>query len=216
VTQELQQLTRSRGQAVEASKPNALPPSRYRNVPARIALAAATLIGAFGMSYYFLKDDLFANKVKRTAGVTRQTSIQKQYALAIVENDLNHWLAVSENFPACDKISTDYGLKAKLQTARLLIEGKNYLMAAEVLMSVLKSDYTEEAIPAIAKIEMGYVTGRMMIKEIRHNYYEDAASTLSVMEDRKKRLVLDALPSNVREEWGRNAPSESNDVKSSD
>jgi len=210
VTQELQRL----------SKPSVLSTptitSKSKWMIHRFVLATSALIVGFLFTYYFMREDLFANQVKTTAGVTHQGTIQRQYALALIENDLKHWLAVSENFPPTDNVSKDYAAKAKLQIARLAIEGENFTSAVQTLMSVLDSEYTEPAIPVIATIELGYLSNKLLSNNMWPKAYQEAASKLALMDADKQKLVTDSLPRQVKEEWGREDSRRQNEGKSPD
>lgn len=210
VTQELQKLTKTSVLSSESIT------SKSKWMIHRAVLATSALIIGFLTTYYLFREDLFANQVKTTAGVTRQNTIQRQYALALIENNLKHWLAVSENFPPTDSVSKDYAAKAKLQMARLAIEGGNFTSAVDTLVSVLDSEYTEPAIPVIATIELGYVSNKLIGNRMWPKLYEDAASKLALMEEDKQKLVTDSLPRQVKEEWGREDSRRQNEGKTLD
>ncbi len=210
VTQELQKLTKN-STSTEDRKP-----SRAALIGRKIAFAVGAILIGFLSTYYLIRDDLFSNQIRTTAVVQRQSTIQRQYALALIENDLKHWKAVSEFFPPTDANSRDYALKSQLQMARLFIEGENYLLAAETLFRVLQSPYTEPAIPTIATIEMGYLSNRLTGERFRPNFYNEAAGQLALLEPNKQKLVKEALPRRVREEWDRNDVSLQGNSKSQD
>jgi predicted negative regulator of RcsB-dependent stress response len=209
VTQELQKLTKP-------SAANATISSNSKWMIHRLVLATSAMILGFLFTYYFFREDLFANQVKTTAGVTHQSTIQRQYALALIENDPKHWLAVSENFPPTDSVSKDYAAKAKLQLARLAIEGGNFTSAVDTLISVLDSEYTEPAIPVIATIELGFVSNKLIGNRMWQKLYEDAASKLALMDRDKQKLVTDSLPRQVKEEWGREDSRRQSENKSAE
>ncbi|MCY2982889.1 MAG: serine/threonine-protein kinase [Planctomycetota bacterium] len=210
-TQELQKLAKPSAVFI-----NETLTSKSKWVMHRFVLAASALILGFLSAYYFFREDLFANQVKTTAGVTHQSTIQRQYALALIENNLKHWLAVSENFPPTDNASKDYAAKAKLQIARLAIEGGNFTSAVDTLISVLDSECTEPAIPVIATIELGYVSNKLIGNRMWPKLYEDAASKLALLEEDKQKLVTDSLPRQVKEEWGREDNRRQNEARTSD
>ena len=198
VTQELQKLARN------SVLPKVIQPSPATVIGKKIAIAVGAIIVGFLSTYYLIRDDLFSNQIRNTAAVQHQTTVQRQYALALIENDLKHWKAVYENFPPTDATTRDYALKAQLQMARLFIEGEKYDLAAETLFRVLQSPYTELAIPTIATIEMGYLSNRLTGEMFRPNFYDEAAGQLALLEPSKQKLIKEALPRRVREEWDRN------------
>ena len=198
VTQELQKLAKKSTLADDRK------PSLAVMIGKRIAFAVGAVLVGLLSTYYLIREDLFSNQIKTTAIVQHQSTIQRQYALALIENDLKHWMAVSEYFPPTDATSRDYSLKSQLQMARLFIEGENYLAAAETLFRVLQSPYTEPVIPTIATIEMGYLSNKLTGERFRPNFYNEAASKLALLEKRQEELVKEALPNRVREEWDRN------------
>jgi len=197
VTQELQKLIRGKPQS-QASNP-----SRGISIGSKLAIAAGAVLIGFLTTFYWVQDDLLANQVRTTAAVPRQSTIQRQYALALIENDIKHWEAVWKNFPPTDGTSRDYALKAQLQIARKFIEVENYPAAGKMLLEVLKSDCTEPAIPVIAKIEMGYINNRLMGEMFRPKFYEEAVSEMAVLDKVKQELVKESLPTRVKEEWDR-------------
>ena len=208
VTQELQRLAKLSVVSIAAIN------TKSKWMIHRVVLATSAMILGFLSTYYFLREDLFANQVKATAGVTHQSTVQRQYALALIENDLKHWLAVSENFPPTDGTSRDYAAKAKLQIARLAIEGGNFTSAVDTLLSVLNSEFTEPAIPVIATIELGYASNKLIGNRMWPQLYKDAASKLALLDADKQKLVTDCLPRQVREEWGREDSRRQSEEKS--
>ena len=197
VTQELQKLTRDKARSVVTNPP------RGKRIGRKLAIAAGSVLFGFVTTYFLFRHDLFANQVRTTSPVPRQSTIQRQYALALIENDITHWEAVSKNFPPTDGTSRDYGLKAQLQIARLYLASENYFAAEKTLLEVLKSDYTEPAIPVIATIEMGYISNRHSGELFRPNFYDEAVSKMAVLDKVKQELVKDSLPIRVKEEWDR-------------
>ena len=120
--------------------------------------------------------------------------------MALIENDLKHWKAVSEFFPPVDPISRNYELKAKLQTARFLIEGENYSLAAKFVSGILDSQYADDVILTIAEIEMGYLSNRVGDKSaIKH--YKVAAGRMENLAIEKQKLIKESLPKDVRVAW---------------
>ena len=213
VTQELQKLTRGRPISVESK------PSRGNAIAGKLAIAAGAILVGFLVTYYLVRDDLYANQIRTTAAVARQSTIQRQFALALIENDLQHWEAVWKNFPPTDGTSRDYALKAQLQIARLYIVGENYFAAGKILNEVMKSDCTEPAIPVIATIEMGYLSNRQAGEFSRPNVYDEAVSKMAVLDKAKQELVRESLPPRVREEWNRENASrmrQANETKATD
>lgn len=192
VTQELQKL--SRNNSVSKNRK----PSRLIVVGRRIVFAVLAVLVGFLLTTYFLRDDLLENQVTSTAGVIRQSTIERQFALALIENDLKHWKAVSDNFPSKDPMSLSYELKAKLQTARLLIEHQKYPQALEAVRSVLDAK-SEGVIRAIASIEMGYLKGRVLGERLSN--YDDAISQMALLDTEKQKIVEESLPKNVLSAW---------------
>jgi serine/threonine-protein kinase len=152
-------------------------------------------------SFSLLRMDLFANQSSSTAGVTRESSIQRQYATALLENDLKNWNAVSEFFPPTDAISRNYYLKAQLQIARLRIEGEDYAAAARNLLTVIDSPYADEVLRTVARIQYGWTQQRLRRAGQRNEWYERAMRDLSTMVPEKQKLIREALHSRVRAEW---------------
>ena len=197
VTQELQKLTKK--SAISKIRK----PSFAKTIFLRTVLAVGPILIGFLLTYYQLQDDLFSNQVKTTPGVQKQSTIQRQYALALIENDLKHWEAVSKFFQPVEAISRNYELKAKLQMARLLIEGENYSLAAKLASSVLESDTSDAVILAIAGIEMGYLSSSNRTTGYKSPsfYYDSAASKMALLESDKQKLIKEVLPKNVRSSW---------------
>jgi len=145
-------------------------------------------------------------EARTTASVLRQPTIQRQYALALIENDLQHWKGVSDYFPGKDAITRNYELKAELQIARLAIEGENYKMASGSLSKVINSQFADDVLRTIARIEMGYVANKLVGQLKSNEFYNDAGRDMKIMQATpdKRRLIRESLPNRVREEWDRN------------
>ena len=195
VTQELQKLTKKSTLSESKKK------SFAKSVGLKLAVAIGSILVGFLLTYYQFQEDLFLNQVRTTAGVEPKNSIQRQYALALIENDLNHWEAVSKFFPPVEAISRNYELKAKLQKVRLLIEGEDYPLAAETASIVLDSETSDAVILVIAGIEMGYLSNRVKGYKPAAFYYEGVASKYSLLESEKQKLIRDVLPKNVKTSW---------------
>ena len=202
VTQELQKLVKRSvaGQSKKGSNAKA------------IGIKSAFLVGAtlmgFMLTTFLVHDDLLANQSKRPAGVPQQATIQRQYALAMLNNDILHWKRVSEYFPPTDGIRHIYALKSKLQIARLHIETKNYDDAAKTLLDhVIPSQHAEPVILTIALIELGYLGKKIPGEKFRPDFYEKAVSEFAQLDQESQKLVRDSLPSVVREDWDRKALS---------
>jgi serine/threonine-protein kinase len=169
--------------------------------PAAVVLAA---IFAFAVANGFFKRDLFHSQAT-IAGVKRQSTIQKQYAMALLENDLMHWQAVSEYFPPKDAVSWNYFLKSQLQIARKQLEGENYTKAVESVRKVLEANYqgTDIVLLTIARIEMGWLAKRTAMSTSSETFFQAAERDLSTLGDQqdKRKLILDSLPNRVRLEW---------------
>ncbi|MCY3007263.1 MAG: serine/threonine-protein kinase [Planctomycetota bacterium] len=165
-------------------------------VPLVLTSALAFLLG---------RVDPFAHQSTSTAGVVRESSIQRQFALALVENNLKHWNAVSEFFPPTDALSRNYYLKSQIQIARLRIEGDDLPGAEPNLRTVIESPYSDELLRCIARIELGWIQQRGQRQpsgeEIRNENYARAMREMSTMIPEKQRLIRDALPARVRAEW---------------
>lgn len=192
VTQELQKL--SKNNTVSKNQT----PSRLMVVGSRIAIATGAILIGFVLTTYLLRDDLFENHVKSTIGVVPQSTIERQFALALVENDLKHWKAVSENFRAKDPMTLSYELKANLQIARLQIERENYPEAMKAVRSVLDAK-SDGVLRAIAAIEMGYLKSRQTGGQPSN--FDDAISQMALLDTEKQKVVEDSLPRNVLTAW---------------
>lgn len=153
------------------------------------------------VSFSLLRLDLFANQASSTVGVTRESSIQRQYATALLENDLKNWNAVSEFFPPKDAISRNYYLKTQLQIARLRIEGEDYAAAARNLLTVIDSPYSDDVLRTVARIQYGWTQQRLRRAGQRNEWYERAMRDMSTMVPEKQKLIREALHSRVRTEW---------------
>lgn len=163
-------------------------------------LALPLLVGGF-LTFLTLRTDLFANQKSTTAGVPRESSIQRQYAKALMENDLKHWNAVSEHFPPTDALSRNYQLKTELQIARLRIEGEDYSAAEMCVRRVLNSPYADEVLTTLARIELAWLTSRGRRDAVSNEHYERAIRDFSLMVEDKQRLIRDSLPAKIRTEW---------------
>lgn len=163
------------------------------------------LVLSSALSFTLARVDPFANQSTSTAGVIRETSVQRQFALALVENNLKHWNAVSEFFPPTDALSRNYYLKSQIQIARLRIEGDDLPGAEPNLRTVIDSPYSDELLRCIARIELGWIQQRGQRQpageEIRNENYARAMREMSTMIPEKQRLIRDALPARVRAEW---------------
>ncbi len=195
VTQELQKLTKKSTLSESKKK------SFAKSVGPKLAVAIGSILVGFLLTYYQFQEDLFSNQVRTTAGVRKENTIQRQYALALIENDLSHWEAVSKFFPPAEAISRNYELKAKLQIVRLLIEGEDYPLAAKTASSVLDSETSDAVILVIAGIEMGYLSNRVTGYKPAAFYYDSVASKYSLLESEKQKLIRDLLPKNVKTSW---------------
>ncbi|MFN6129715.1 MAG: serine/threonine-protein kinase [Planctomycetota bacterium] len=164
------------------------------------ALLIPLLVGA-AASFALFRTELFANQRSTTAGVIRESSIQRQFAKAILENDLKHWNAVSEYFPPTDPVSRNYQLKSDLQIARLRLEGEDYAGAESALRRVLNSPDADDVLTMIARIELGWVVRRDRRDSDTNEHYDRAMRDWSLMIADKQRLIRDALPAKVRTEW---------------
>jgi len=153
------------------------------------------------LAFFLLRLDLFSNQKATTAGVPREPSIQRQYSVAILENNLKNWNAVSEYFPPSDAISRNYQLKADLQIARLRIEGEDYANAEMNLRRVMNSPYADDVLRTIAGIEMGWVMQRGRRDGGSNEYYDRAVRDSSAMVAEKQKMIRDALPAKIRSEW---------------
>ena len=153
------------------------------------------------MSFSLLRLDLFANQSSSTAGVNRESSIQRQYATALLENDLKNWNAISEFFPPTDAVSRNYYLKSQLQIARLRIEGEDYQAASRTLLTIIDSPYADDVLRTVARIEFGWIQQRLKRAGLRNEWYDRAMRDLSTMVPEKQKLIREALPSRVRTDW---------------
>jgi eukaryotic-like serine/threonine-protein kinase len=199
ITQQLQKLTRN----------GASQPSRRVAMNGwfrKGAIVAACILTGFGTALVSTQRDPLSVYAATTAGVSRQSTIQRQYALALVENDPKHWRAVSEFFPGKDPITRNYELKCWLQLARLGIEGENYKMASDFLMRVIDSQYADDVMRTTARIEMGFVSNKVLGSLKPIEFYDAAARDMQIMQgnSEKTRLIRESLPPRVREEWERN------------
>ena len=197
ITQQLQKLARHGTTAAVAA-------TQARSILWKVA----TVVGSIGFglfaTLYATQQDFLSMEAATTAGVVKQSTIQRQYALALIENDLKHWRAVSEFFPARDPVSRNYELKAELQIARWAIEGENYKMAEEPLNRVIESP--ESVFRTIALIEMGYVTNKLAGSTAASTFYDLAIRDMKNLEEvpARKKLVMDSLPNRVKQEYERN------------
>ena len=163
------------------------------------------LLLSCGLGYAVLKFDPFAHQSTSTAGVSRESSIQRQYALALVENNLKHWNAVSEFFPPNDPTSRNYYLKSQLQIARLRFEGEDFAAAESNLRTVIDSPYADEILRTIARIELGWIKQRgrrqPMGDELSNEHFARAIRDMSTLVPEKQRIIRESLPPKVRAEW---------------
>jgi serine/threonine-protein kinase len=166
-----------------------------------LAWCILPLLGTSLLSFSLLRLDLFANQASSTAGVTRESSIQRQYATALLENDLKNWNAISEFFPPTDAVSRNYYLKSQLQIARLRIEGEDYQAASRTLLTIIDSPYADDVLRTVARIEFGWIQQRLKRAGLRNEWYERAMRDLSTMVPEKQKLIREALPSRVRTDW---------------
>ncbi|MFO0011826.1 MAG: serine/threonine-protein kinase [Planctomycetota bacterium] len=167
----------------------------------KAAILILPLLGAMAASFALLRVDLFATQQSTTAGVVRESSIQRQYAKALLENDVKHWNAVSEYFPPTDAISRNYQLKTELQISRLRIEGEDFTGAELALRRVLNSPHSDDVLNTIARIELGWIVNRERRDSAMNEHYERALRDWSLMVADKQRMIRDALPAKVRTEW---------------
>ncbi len=199
-TQALQQLA-IQGQRGGTSS---APKRKFRGLIAKSIAMLALGAVAFGVVYSTNKKPLYRREVPISA-VVRQSSIEKQFALALVQNDILHFRAVSENFPPTDAISRNYRIKAELQIARKQIEGEKYIGAEETLRRVITADQPEKDIVlmTIARIELAWVCDMLKKTGEAQSLYDEASRDIRTLEEdsEKYRLILDALPSRVKLEW---------------
>ncbi|MFN6139510.1 MAG: serine/threonine-protein kinase [Planctomycetota bacterium] len=157
------------------------------------------------LSYTLARVDLFSRQTTTTAGVLRESTIERQYALALSENNLKNWTAVSEYFPPTDAVSRSYFLKSQLQIARLRLEGDDFAAAESSLRVVVDSPYSDEIMRTIAHIELGWIQQRLrrqtIDEEINNESYNRAVREMSILIPEKQRTIRDALPPKVRAEW---------------
>lgn len=196
-TQELQMLMRG----APHSGVNAPTTGRSRGWIAPAMWMVVPLLLSALLSFSMSRLDLFANQETSTAGVTHESSIQRQYALALIENNLKHWNAVSENFSPTDAISRDYYLKAELQIARFRLEGEDFANAELHLRTVINSPYASDVLRTIARIELGWISQRGRRDAVSNEHYDKAMRDMSTMEDDKQKLIRESLPARVRSEW---------------
>jgi serine/threonine-protein kinase len=198
-TQALQQLA-IQGQRSEPSSPK----RKYRGMIAKSIAMLVLGAMAFGVVYSSKKKPLFRTEVS-TVGVVPQSSIEKQFALALVQNTIGHFRAVSDNFPATNAISRNYRIKAELQIARKQIEGEKYTAAEETLRKVITADQPEKDIVlmTIARIELAWVCDMLKKTGEAQGLYDEASRVMRTLEENpeKYRLILDALPIRVKLEW---------------
>ncbi len=91
-------------------------------------MAAAVLLGLAGLSFLLVLNATridYRTPQLASASVAKQSNIERQYALALIKNDLKHFYAVSEYFPPNDPVSRNYKLKADLQIARKVSREKS-------------------------------------------------------------------------------------------
>ena len=157
------------------------------------------------LSYTLARVDPFSHQPTSTAGVIRESSIERQYALALSENNLKTWTAVFEFFPPTDALSRSYYLKSQLQIARLRLEGDDLAAAESNLKIVVESPYADEILRTIAHIELGWIQQRLrrqsVGEEISNESYNRAIREMSILIPEKQRIIRDALPPKVRAEW---------------
>lgn len=203
-TEELQVLMQG---ATSPSRAAEKAPKKVRSGWIRSALlwGGAPLLLSSILSYWFANLDPFAYPSTSTAGVVRESSIQRQYVLALAENNLKHWNAVSEFFPPTDAVSRNYHLKSHLQIARLRIEGEDLAGAETNLRTVIDSAYADEILRTIARIELGWIRQRAKRQPIGENQtdenYAKAIREMSTLVPEKQRIIREALPPKVRAEW---------------
>ncbi len=198
-TQELQKRTK-KSMLAESKRSSAT-----NMIVRKIAFLVGAVLLGFLFTTFWLQKDLLSNQSTTTAGEPRQLTMQRQYAWAMIQNDLTHWTRFFKHYPPTDGASRVYELKSKLQIARLYILGENYTLAAQTLSDVLKSKVveTEGVILTIALIEMGYLNKKIPGEKFRRNFYEDAASVMAQLDPDNQKLVRNSLPSLVFEDWDR-------------
>ena len=79
-------------------------------------------------------------------------------------------------------------------------------MASESLTKVINSQFADDVLRTIARIEMGYVANKLMGQLTSNEFYNAASRDMKIMQATpdKQRLIRDSLPNRVREEWDRN------------
>ncbi len=203
-TEELQILMTGRktGASSNSSPSDTSAPRWIRNA---LLWGGLPFILSSAIGFWFANADPFSNQSISTAGVVRESSIQRQYALALVENTPKHWNAVSEFFPPVDAVSRNYFLKSQLQIARLRFEGEDFMAAESNLRTIIDSPYADEVLRTVARIELGWLQQRgrrqSIGEEINNENYARAMRELSTLVPEKQRLIRDALPPKVRAEW---------------
>jgi serine/threonine-protein kinase len=204
VTEELQILMTGRktGASSNSSPSDTSAPRWIRNA---LLWGGLPFVLSSAIGFWFANADPFSNQSISTAGVVRESSIQRQYALALVENTPKHWNAVSEFFPPVDAVSRNYYLKSELQIARLRFEGEDFIAAESNLRTIIDSPYADEVLRTVARIELGWLQQRgrrqTIGEEINNENYARAMRELSTLVPEKQRLIRDALPPKVRAEW---------------
>jgi eukaryotic-like serine/threonine-protein kinase len=167
-------------------------------------VACAAFLGLAIGSYWMVSSSsrVDTQALPPSAIVEKQPSVERQYALALIKNDLKHFYAVREYFPPNDPISRNYHLKSELQIARKGIEGEKFELAMQALKNVLESGYpnTDNVLLTIAHIELGWVMKKLQIPEST-KHFDSASRDLSTMDSDRKNLILSALPSTVKLEW---------------
>jgi len=203
-TEELQILMKGSGSAGSSIRRNKIR-SSYDGLLKGLLWFCFPLLLSCGLGYAVLKFDPFAHQSTSTAGVSRESSIQRQYALALVENNLKHWNAVSEFFPPNDPTSRNYYLKSQLQIARLRFEGEDFAAAESNLRTVIDSPYADEILRTIARIELGWIKQRgrrqPMGDEVSNEHFARAIRDMSTLVPEKQRIIRESLPPKVRAEW---------------
>jgi serine/threonine-protein kinase len=204
VTEELQILMKGRktGASSNSSPSDTSAPRWIRNA---LLWGGLPFVLSSAIGFWFANADPFSNQSISTAGVVRESSIQRQYALALVENTPKHWNAVSEFFPPVDAVSRNYYLKSELQIARLRFEGEDFIAAESNLRTIIDSPYADEVLRTVGRIELGWLQQRgrrqTIGEEINNENYARAMRELSTLVPEKQRLIRDALPPKVRAEW---------------
>lgn len=194
ITQEIERLTKHRNRIVRS----AASASKW-------IVAAAVMLGLAGVSFLLVLNATridYRTPQLASASVAKQSNIERQYALALIKNDLKHFYAVSEYFPPNDPVSRNYKLKAELQIARKGIEGDKLDLAVQSLKRVLESGYpnTDIVLLTIANIELGWVLDKMQQPESLR-YYERAKFELNAMDPGRRELILNSLPNSVKVSW---------------